>query len=67
MYLVRRLKKTGQTQVYKVDEQELGSHSRIRQRRPKAWNFNRGTAAVHYTVVEALQQLDSTHYETLDT
>jgi hypothetical protein len=60
MYLVRKIRKTGQVQVYSVNPEEPSqvSPGRTRKRAARAWVFNKGLAALDDTVVGALVRIE---------
>lgn len=60
MYLVRKIRKSGQVEVYSIDSTEPSqvSPGRSRKRMPKAWVFNKGFAAIDDTVVQAMVRIE---------
>ena len=54
MYLVRKLDKTGEVQVYSIDEIEGDAARIMRRRKPRAWHFNKGIAAIAESTAVAL-------------
>jgi len=53
MYLVRKVTKTGQVQVYKIDGLEINRDRKVRKRQAKGWAFNKGFAAIGDNVQQA--------------
>ena len=58
MFLVRSIHKTGHVQVYVIDGVELAAHGKTRKRRPRAWTFNKGIAAVDESVAGAMLAIE---------
>ena len=58
MYLVRKINKTGRMEVYELDSTEFNNRGHARRRKPRAWRFHKGIAAIDETVAACMLAIE---------